>query len=320
MKIAQTPPEAMKTNTSLFQSKLFRVFFLFLLIIILDFGLGNILHLFYFRQKTGVLSRVTFAMEKVKTPGLILGSSRASHHYVSDSLSKALGVKFYNAGKDGQSIFYYYAVLQSVLARYEPRIIVLDILNDELDNKQESYDRLAELLPYYKTHPVIGPILKLRGPYEKYKMLSATYPYNSLLLTIGIGNTNFNKDRFAEINGYIPLTGQVKESVKADKKGTVENIDVNKIDIYTKFLEACKKHNVKLIIAISPSWQNQQVTQSTIIAKQLAQKYNVPFFDYSNNAAYLLKSASFYDSNHLNNSGAIRFTNDIIPQIKQQFN
>src|SRR5688572_26843702 len=105
-----------------FGKTIFRIATFLIILYLFDFAIGNILRIFYFRQASGVTSRITYAMEKSKAPGLIFGSSRASHHFVSDSLSASLRIPFYNAGKDGQSIFYHYAMLKVILNRYTPDI------------------------------------------------------------------------------------------------------------------------------------------------------------------------------------------------------
>jgi hypothetical protein len=289
--------------------------FLFL-IVAFDGIIGYSLRTYYFKQSSGVLSRTTYAISSVKTPGLILGSSRASHHFISDVLSDSLKMPFYNAGKDGQSIFYHYAVLKGVLKRYAPKIVVLDLLNDELDFKQESYDRLSELLPYYKTYADLAPIVKLRGPFEQYKLRSQIYPFNSLLLSIAIGNTSFNKKRFVEINGYLPLIGTYKNPITQEKKAQYEEIDSNKVNIYKAVINDCKAQQVKLIFTISPYLQNKKVTRSTILAKQIALANNVPFFDHSHDAVFVLKPRYFWDMVHLNSEGALIFTHQVITEIK----
>jgi hypothetical protein len=292
------------------------VAFLFL-IVAFDGIIGYGLRTYYFKQSSGVLSRTTYAISSVKTPGLILGSSRASHHFISDVLSDSLKMSFYNAGKDGQSIFYHYAVLKGVLKRYDPKVVVLDLLNDELDVKQESYDRLSELLPYYKAYPDLAPIIKLRGPFEQYKLLSQIYPFNSLLLSIAIGNTSFNKKRFVEVNGYLPLIGAYKNPVLPEKTARYEDIDSNKVKIYQAVINDCKAHHVKLVITISPYLQNKKVTRAAILARQIALANGVPFFDHSHDAVFVLKPEYFWDMAHLNNKGALIFTNQVITEIKQ---
>ena len=102
-------------------------------------------------------------------------------------------LSFYNAGRDGNFMFYHLAVLKGVLNRYSPKIVILDFVAEEFAQNQYSYDRLSSLLPYYKSHPEMRSIINLKSKYEKIKLLSQIYPYNSLMLTIAVGNSGVNK-------------------------------------------------------------------------------------------------------------------------------
>src|SRR5690606_33173113 len=104
---------------------------------------------------------------------MIFGSSRAQHHYDPGSFTSS-SLTFYNTGKDGQGIFYSLAILKSLLSRSSsPKIIILDINLNEVSKIQDSYNRLAELLPYYNDHAEIQSIIKLKSPLAKFKALSS---------------------------------------------------------------------------------------------------------------------------------------------------
>jgi len=286
-----------------------------LLVIAMDAGLGAVLRKGYFSQKYGVLSRITYALDKTRAEGLILGSSRASHHYITDSLSKAKNMSFYNAGKDGQSIFYHYAVLKSVLSRYTPKLIVLDLLNDELYEKSESYDRLAELLPYCRDHKELNFVEALRGPYEKYKMQSQIYPFNSLMISIASGNSSLAKNRFVEKNGYLPLFGKFTGKVDELEPERQLAIDKHKLEVYHAFIKECRERNIKLYITISPYLKVLPSSGSTKMLKEVAAQNHVPFYDFSNDEHFVLQRDFFWDTGHLNNTGAALFTKMIAKSI-----
>jgi hypothetical protein len=186
--------------------KFFIKLFIFLAIVVLfDFAIGAALRHYYFKQESGVQYRTTYSMEQTKADLVIFGSSRATHHYVPDVFEQRLNMSYYNVGRDGNFIFYHYAVLKSILKRYTPKIIILDISGAEFSVGQDSYDRLSALLPYYKTHPEIRPIVELKSEYEKIKLASSIYPFNSSIITIALGNAEFNKKRNDDTEGYVPL-------------------------------------------------------------------------------------------------------------------
>jgi hypothetical protein len=294
---------------------LIRVVAFLLLLFVLDIAVGNILRKAYFSQKYGVLSRITYAIDKTKAEGLVMGSSRASHHFITDSLTSFKKLPFYNMGKDGQSIFYHYAMLKCVLERYTPKIIVLDLLNDELYNKSESYDRLSELLPYCRDHAALSFVEPLRGPFEKYKMTSQIYPFNSLLISIASGNSSISKNRFVEHNGYLPLFGEFQGELEESQPTIEKEIDPHKLAIYNLFIKDCKAHKIKLYITISPYLKLLPENSSTKLIENIARKNDVPFYNFSNDGHFVQHRKFFWDPGHLNNEGALLFTKLISQSI-----
>ena len=57
---------------------------------------------------------------------VILGSSRASHHYVPSILTDSLGMSCVNLGMDGKGILYNYALFNMLVQYNSPRIIIYE--------------------------------------------------------------------------------------------------------------------------------------------------------------------------------------------------
>ncbi|MFN8250496.1 MAG: hypothetical protein U0V75_01345 [Ferruginibacter sp.] len=287
---------------------------------IADFVTGKILRHYYFRQGSGLQYRTTYTVEKNTSDILVFGASRANHHYHPGVFKEELpSYSFYNAGRDGNSIFYHYAVLKMVLGRYTPKIVILDMENGSLVKNNESYDRISSLLPYYESHPEIRSVIELRSRYEKYKLFSKTYPYNSSIFTIAIGNSEMNKARWKDINGYLPLSNVLTAAIGNDSN-TVNNknpLDSNKINCYENFLKDCVAKGVKVFVYVSPYFlQFSTPDKSVMKAKEIAQKYDVTFSDYSSDTFFTERNFLFADIVHLNDSGAKIYSSKIMPGIK----
>jgi len=298
-----------------------RVLFISIIVIILDFGIGSLLKAFYFRQTSGIDYRTTYSIEKTRADLLIFGSSTAIHDYIPGEFEKRLGLSAYNVGRDGISIFYDYAVLKTILKRYKPKIIILDFEKEEFSQSQESYDRLSALLPYYKTHPEIDKIVDLRGPYEKYKMVSNIYPYNSLVFTISAGNSEFNKKRREDIKGFVPLDRTWSDPIKFDDSFLHDGVDSNKVKTYEAFIRECVEANVELYIISSPLFvKPDYINNSVVLGKAIADKYKVRFLDFSQDTAMLNNRSLFADIAHLNVSGACVYSNKVVDGILNKKN
>jgi hypothetical protein len=280
-----------------------------------DFFIGRTLRYFYFKQTAGLQYRTTYSMDSTTANILILGSSRANHHYVPEIFEKRLGMSFYNTGRDGNSILYNYAILKVVLRRYTPEIVILDFRPDDFFYSPISYDRLSSLLPYYSDHPEIRSIISLRGPYEKVKLFSAIYPYNSLLTSIGIGNLNLNKERKPDNKGYVALHGKMNETDIGPFQNNTGSIDTNKIKALDSISILCYKMGIKLFLCYSPFYYHTKETKIDTILQDISNKFNFKYLNFSNNPFFLSHPYLFRDKSHLNSEGALLYSNIVIDSV-----
>ncbi len=290
---------------------------LFFIVFIFDFSIGKGLRYLYYKQQNGYQFRTTYSLEKTKADILIFGSSRANHHYDTEIFENRFKMSCYNVGRDGSGIFYHTAILKGVLKRYTPKIIILDLRRWEFVRLDLSYDRIALLLPYYKSHPEIRPIVELKSKYEKYKLLSGIYPFNSSLFSILVGNLNRNGT--TEIKGYLPITGTSTAIPTQTKKEISEGtIDTTQVATYEVFIKDCIKAGVELHIFCSPYFSgNDEQDLSIEIEKKIAEKYNIQYHDYSFDPTFWNKPLLFSDNSHLNKEGAQLFTNIIIDSVEK---
>lgn len=299
-----------------YQYLLLKIAAFLILAFIGDWLIGNLLKHFYFKQTSGWGYRTKYSIEDTKADILIFGASRAQQQYNPVYFEERLEQTCYNVGRDGEPIFYHYGVLKAVLKRYTPKVIILDIENKIFRESQDSYDRIAVLLPFYQDHKEMHQIIELRGPFEKFKLVSHIYPYNSSLFNIAIGNTEMNKKRNKDINGYLPLTGALNEPIRTVDISKEYAIDTNKINIYKWFIKDCKEANIKLYIISSPYFSNTIGQDSSmIIAKEIAINNNIYFIDLSKEKEFLNNSKLFDDTVHVNIAGSKILCNKVIDTI-----
>ena len=309
-------PSIQNKQSSQLKGFVLKILLLIVIVFLLDFTIGTTLQYFYFKQESGFLYRTTYAIEKTKAPVLIFGSSRASRHYNPNIFSNQLHLSSYNVGHDGNFILYQYAVLSAVLKRYRPKLIVLDITRGDFAIRQNDYERLSALLPYYKGHSEVRPIVQLKSPYEKIKNLSFIYPYNSLLFSIAVGNAEFNKQKMKDIDGYVPIDKIFTGSMATADSLPNYPMDSIKINTYQAFIKDCLSNNIKLVIVCSPYLFKATNTDNTInLAKAIALKNHIPFHDFSTDTSFVNKNQLFADSIHLNNGGATIFSNKVVDKI-----
>jgi len=299
---------------------------LFIIFLLFDFVFGSSLRKLYFSQTSGLLYRTTYSLEKTQADILIFGSSRANHHYHPDIISTGTNCSYYNVGRDGMGIMYHYALLKGILERYKPKLIILDISIGQFSKENNEKEKLSALLPYYKTHPEIRDLLYYRGPFERIKLHSQSYPFNSIIPTILVGNMEFNKSRKNDLLGYIPLPTRDPKMINYFNKNDFYKTDPNTIDssmvsFFEEFIRTSIEKKINLIVTISPYLTNSIIDDSSIKeAIKICLKYNIPFFNY-----YYLQGISdnknnFMNAMHLNEKGSINFSKMLLPSINIQLN
>jgi hypothetical protein len=299
---------------------------LFILIItITDKVFGLILRKLYFSQTAGQNYSLSYVLSQCKADIIVFGNSRAQHHYDSRIISAALNMSCYNAGQDGgHSIILPYAEIKSITKRYSPKIIILEFSPTAIVHYEGDYDRLSILLPYYQKYPEMRPLILLRGPYEKIKLLSSIYPFNSDIVNIIGFNTKTRESQKKDFDGYVPLTEVLNTNLINAKPeilnqliiGTKSVVDTNMVSALENIIQICKGKNITLFIINSPIFHeaNEQISPAFPVEKislDIIHRNQVNYFDLSDNPAFSGHPEWFADKAHLNEQGASVFSNRV---------
>ena len=287
------------------------------IILLVDQGTGMILKHYYFAQRHGEGSNITYAIDSTVADVLIFGSSRAKHQYIPKIFENRLHYSCFNAGADGNYLLYSYAIFKTIVNRYNPKLIVFDIRPYELGNIASEYDRLSLLLPYYQKYPEIRHAIELRGPLEKVKHISSIYSFNSLIFQIARGNHGYTKSKEPDLKGYLPL-------FKTMKPGKIDTWDIcniasdeDKINVFKDIILTCKQKNIGLIFVHSPIWIIMKKSNCRDIISDVCSENGVRYIDMSNDSTFINRPDYFEDVSHLNNEGATVFSNMLINKISQ---
>jgi len=288
-----------------------------IVVFVLDFAIGRTLRYFYFRESSGLHFRSTYAMEQTRADILVFGSSPAVHHYIPELFESTLNMTFYNTGRDGNGAFYQLAVLKSVLKRYKPKIIIFD-WSDTFKKDVSSYDRISSLLPYYRTHPEIRDIIEYKSKFEKVKLLSEIYPFNSEVFTIAIGNLNVNKQRKPDNKGFVALYKEWQCKINAIIPNPKYPVDTLKVNSFREFIVLAKEAGVKVFVIYSPMFLKFNRFQEFDICSKVCAEQKVPIWDCSRDTVFLKNNRLFQDIGHLNYKGAVIFSKQILEKIKTE--
>ena len=296
--------------------------FFILIVAFLDFIIGKSLKHYYFSLKSGESYQTTYSMDSTNAEIIILGSSRANHHYISNTISKSLKMSCYNTGRDGNYLFYSNAVYNSIINRYTPKIVILDISPEDIYFSQSYYDVLSTLFPYYEEKLQCKKLINLDGKYVRLRFLSSTYPYNSRIIEI-LGHNLIDdlirrekRRDLDSLNGYRPLFGSDIHNVIKKNKELTETIDKNNVRILSEMAEECNKQHIKLLVICSPRYINRDVSINQNIIRKIVESNHEEFISFMSDTIFMNNPSLFKDEAHLNNNGANIFTNLIIDKLK----
>lgn len=286
----------------------------FAIIAVVDFSLGKVFH--YLQASAGGRTGAEFYVcEKATEDVIIMGSSRASHHYVPEIISEKLGMSCFNAGQDGNGIILQYGRWKMLSQRYTPKLIIYDITSEfdiGLNDNMAYVDRLKPFCGDAYVKDYVSSIF----PMERFKTLSRMYCYNYKF--IEIASDCLHKDDYKKNAGFIPLTGHIRKEI-VNKVQPEKLAMVNYDDVKMYYLEQLVKEvqakGTKVVFVVSPSWNRGLYSYEAFNGVQdIASKYEIPFYKYID-SDICDNPDNFEDSHHLNDRGAKEFTEDVCQRI-----
>jgi len=285
---------------------------LIFLVFISDQVIGRALRHFYFKSESGEIYQLRYSLDSTKAEIIILGSSRANHHYVPEVIEQEVDMTCFNTGVDANFMLNSCAIYKSIVHRYHPRVVLLDLSLNELLSGTGGYDELSSLLPYFRSKEEIRDIVLMKSKFERQKLISEIYPFNSASLAIAEGNVL--KNNIIEPNGYLPLYGNIKDTILRFDQHKEHMLDRNKIFVLSQIASDCKQRDIRLILIQSPRYIIANQYKIASVLDSLEVLYNLEFWDYSN-APMFLNSKYFNDQEHLNDLGAHEFTKIVTQRL-----
>lgn len=287
------------------------------LIFACDMLAGLLLQSLYGRMKGGERARAHSVITRPTAEVLIMGSSRALHHYVPAILQDSLGCKVTNAGRPAQTMLYHLAVLEMVLERNKPRLVILDINEDEFVFERRKHDLINVLLPYYRTDSILRKHIDRINPGFKWFRWSHLLPYNSSIVAI-VYRSLFGTPDAGFDNGFIPKIGQKISTLDTLViNGTMPKMDSAIVNAFRQFVKTCKDNNIRLLAFVSPRFQLRHADRPDLeFVKREVSDSGILLFDFSSDGRFIDNQGYRYDVPHLNLDGAKAYSREVAHLVK----
>lgn len=300
---------------------LINILLFFCIVAVIDLSVGLLGDYLQAHAKGGDTRTIDDLVENDKHDILIFGSSRAHSHYDTPFLSDTLSLDVYNAGYDGNGIVLSYGLLEMILERYKPSLILydvepsFDIYQYDVDNNNKRYIR--NLRPYCHNKS-ISKLLRDISFEESCKVRSGLMRYNSSLVSIGL---DFLLPRKMYKNGYKPKVGVYQGEIS--KFFPLQKIDSFKIECLENFLDLAKENNVPIAVVASPKYSLECPSELQPV-KDLCEKMDVHFWNFYSDSTFLKHKEWFVEPMHLNSEGARAFSCMLVDSIniiiQQEYN
>ena len=287
----------------------------------LDFFIGKVLDrvLAKIPNNGNDIAETYFSVKEVNSPVLIIGSSRAHHHYIPTIIEDSLKSDAYNLGIDGHFLSYSCAIINTILDRYSPQMLLLEVNLDEMYKGR--IDRIHCLHPYYHLNSHIKSVIDINeGGTTKFKMILNTYRYNGNVLPI-IGSWILDKPDCDKMKGMLPLYTVQGQDTKLEYRPLPTGdqvIDDYRVQLFENTIRRLKEKGVMVYCFDSPYYvllNPNRNTESEHIMKDICFKYEFPFYDNRQLPEFLSHPEYFYDNKHLNYEGAKVYTDCILNEI-----
>lgn len=290
-----------------------------ILVVAGDRLVGHFLERSYRNATHGIAGKENYVVDSVRADIVVMGSSRALHHYVPSLITQATGLSCYNCGIANEGIANHYAMLEAIAARHLPRLVIYEVTYN-YDIEGAYYMRRWSRVKRLPQEVTCRDSILLEGdPLQRYKMLSRIYPYN----TVAIDNWVSPPDK--EIydadgidHGYVPLHGTYNPSPDF----TYDEVLSGGTDPFKmKWLRALVSHyRDRLVVFCSPHYGATTATDSLYNpVKTLCAKYGVPCHILRSDTLFNHTASLWDDDGHLNHDGATLYTSErVIPLLKKR--
>jgi len=286
----------------------------FAIIAVVDFSLGKVFH--YLQARAGGRTGAEYYVcEKATEDVIIMGSSRASHHYVPEIITEKTGMSCFNAGQDGNGIILQYGRWKMLSERYAPKLLIYDISSGFDMSVNDNMTYIDRLKPFCGD-AIVKDYISSIFPMEWLKTLSSMYCYNYKFIEMAFDLLR-NED-YKNACGYIPLNGHIRneiiEKAQPEKHTSVETDSV-KLYYLEQLVKEAGMKNTQVVFVVSPSWKGGYYTTGAYsYVKTMAEKYSILFLEYID-SEMCEDPDNFEDSSHLNDKGARAFTEDLVSRI-----
>lgn len=307
------------------------------LLFVLDRAAGTAVEQLYNRLEVGEgAGHGRYSSLQTSAEFVVLGSSRARNHVDAAHVEALTGLRAYNAGANGQGLYYARAMQLALQARNaDVRLLLVHVSPGDLYAPETG--RAAVLLPLAGLSDELGALFAEMDPWFKAKSFSKIYRYNALILPILM---NVGKTANVEARGFLPREGVMLQPelgllTRADAtSGDAPNgpaHDTTPAAVSVKLLDAMIRdaaaRDYQIVLFTAPYFEgdarwpgdaemHQREQQSAEWLRGYAATQNVLYVSFNDGSVALVhEPTAFKDSVHLRPHVTTAFTTLLVERL-----
>lgn len=257
-------------------------------------------------------------IKKVDADVLLIGNSAILNSANPEIIEDSLTMTCYNGGITGQSVFFFETIIDCILQRHTPKLIVLGLRAEEVGGNigEGIYDVLK---PYYGMgYTSIDDHFNETNSFNRLLLHSNLLRYNTIwvrvLLYMLFDDTTYPENGFMPMEkpSKIPRLKQIEEYEEPIKA---------KIGCIERIIQKCNTRNIDIVICYPPTLLDfkQENLPCVNAVIDICNRYKTPYLiDYCNKF-FISHPELFYDNGHVNKDGADIYSMILSNQLHQVY-
>lgn len=285
--------------------------FVFLFVFI-DFFSGLVFDTLKKNAKGGSTLNNYHIMKECTDDIIILGSSRAIHHYMPTVIEDSTQMSCYNCGEEGNGSILAAARLKMILSRYNPKLVIYEVTPGYDYLMDISYTQyLRYLKPYYAEPNVKNIVDRFVDKNTRLTLRSNLYKENSASIAYLLDNITYRDN----LKGFAPLHTTMKQGTTFKLDTTPPVVDLKKSILLEEMVQECRDLDIPFLFVVSPMYIPLESCYYDE-ARRIATKYGVPFISHIKEKGFCGNYLYFQDNSHMNEKGAHEYSKIFAHELK----
>ena len=246
-------------------------------------------------------------IKEVNTDIICIGNSAILNSVNPEIIEDSLSMTCYNGGITGQGVFFFETIIDCILQRHTPKMIIVGLRPEEVGGNigEGIYDVLK---PYYGLgYTSIDDHFNKTNGFDRFLLHSNLLRYNTIwvrvLLYMLFDDTAYPENGFMPLDkpSKIPQLHHIKEYEKPVKE---------KLECIERIIQKCQERNIDIVICYPPTLNSfkQKELPCVKAIEDLCHRYKTPCLIDYDNKYFQHHPELFYDEGHVNKDGADKYS------------